>query len=134
MTSREQPQPPTDPFGFTEHEKLWDRISDTRFRALIADEATTIHKIEIDANNYGEFAFVTLSREAEGKRHLMTFWGYGFHESRERWLVDQWAWYKANSFPATLKQRLSREEAEELLEQRREEIAPYLGEQTLTVK
>ena len=128
---KEQPQPP-DPFGFTEREKLWDRISDTRFQALLTDPATTIHKIEIDANNYGEFTFVTLSREADGKRHLITAWGLGFHEYRERWIADHWHWYKANPFPETLKQRLRLEEVQELLTQRRAEIAPYLTAETQT--
>ena len=50
MTGKEQHQP-GDPFGLTEHEKLWDRISDTRFHALIEDPATTIHTMRIDANN-----------------------------------------------------------------------------------
>lgn len=71
MTSKEQPQPPN-PFGLTEHEKLWDQVSDERLRALIEDPATTIHKLDVDANNYGEFVFVTLSREEEGQRQLLT--------------------------------------------------------------
>jgi hypothetical protein len=129
MTSKERQQP-ADPFGFTEQEKLWDRMGEERFRALIEDEATTIHKVELAANNYGEFTFVTLSREAEGQRSLMTFWGLGLHEYRERWIADHWHWYRANAFPETLKQRIALEEAQELLEQRRAEIAPYLGDET----
>ena len=127
MTHKEHPQP-TDPFGFTEHEQLWDRISDTRFQAFLTDEATTIHKIEIDANNYGEFAFVTVSREAGGQRSIITLWGLGYHEYRERWITDHWRWYKGNQFPAILTQNLQLEEAQERLTERRQEIAPYVSQ------
>lgn len=56
----------------------------------------------------------------------------GYHESRERWITKHWNWYRANSFPDTLKQQINLEEAQELLEQRRTEIAPYLSEDTQT--
>jgi hypothetical protein len=131
MSSKEQPQPPN-PFGLTENEQLWDQVSDERLRALIEDPATIIHKLDVDANNYGEFVFVTLSREADGQRHLLTFWGMGYHESRERWITKHWNWYRANPFPDTLKQQMLLEEAQELLEQRRTEIAPYLSDDTQT--
>jgi hypothetical protein len=127
MTSKERPQPP-EPFDFTEDEKLWDRVSEARFNAWLEDEATRIHRVELAANNYGEFAFVTLSREAGGQRALMSFWGLGYHEHRERWITDHWRWYRANQFPATLKQQVSLEEAQEMLEQRRVDIAPYVEE------
>jgi hypothetical protein len=127
VTNKERPQPP-DPFGFSEHEKLWDRISDARFRSLIEDEATTIHKIDVDSNNYGEFAFVTVSREVDGQRSIVTMWGLGFHEYRERWIADHWRWYKGNQFAAILAQQMTLEEAQEILEQRRQEIAPYVSE------
>lgn len=133
MTNKERPQPP-DPFGFTEQEKLWDRIGGERFNALIEDEASTIHQIGIDANNYGEFAFVTVSRETGGQRTLITFWGLGYHEHRERWITDHWRWHRANQFPAILEQRLSLEEAQELLEQRRAEIVPYVTEETQSAR
>lgn len=129
MTSKEHPQP-SDPFGFTEQEKLYDQISDTRFQAFIADDETTIHKVEIDANNYGEFAFVTLSREAGGQRSIVTMWGLGYHEYRERWIADHWRWYKGNQFPAILTQRMTLEEAQELLTERRREITPYVAQET----
>ena len=131
MTSKEQPQP-QELFRFTEHEKLWDRISDPRFQALLADEATTLHKVEFSSNAYGEFMFVSVSCAADGESRLMTFWGLGYHDYRERWITDQWAWYSANPSPETQKQRITLKEAQELLEQRRAEIAPYLKEDTQT--
>jgi hypothetical protein len=133
MTSKERPQP-LDPFGFTEREQLWDRISDERFRALIADEATTIHRIDVDANSYGEFAFVTLSREAQGQREIVRFWGLGYHEHRERWITTHWNWYRGNQYPAALQQTMTVEGALELLEQRRAEIAPYVTEEAQSAR
>lgn len=133
MTNKEIPQP-SDPFEFSEHEKLWDRIGDDRFRALIEDEGTTIHSLKVDANSYGEFAFVTASREVEGQRSFITFWGMGYHEHRERWIADQWRWYKAHPYPETLEQKVTLEEAQAILEQRRQEIAPYVTEETQTAR
>lgn len=133
MTGKERPQP-FDPFGFTEREQLWDRISDERFRALIEDEATKIHRIDIDSNSYGEFAFVTLSREIQGQRVTVRFWGLGYHEHRERWITAHWNWYRGNQYPAVLRQTMTVGEAQELLEQRRAEIAPYVTEETQTAR
>ena len=59
----EVPQP-SEGFGFTEHEKLYDAVSDKRFRALIADERTRIHELSEGENTYGDFVFVTASRPA----------------------------------------------------------------------
>lgn len=123
--SKEQPQP-QEPFAFTEQEKLWDKISDSRFRALLNDPGTTIHKADLDSNNYGEFLFVTVSRAEEGRQQALTFYGYGYHEHRERWFIEEWAWYTTNLFPKTLEQRLTRQEAEQLLETRQQEIAPFV--------
>ncbi|MAS35634.1 MAG: hypothetical protein CL610_16610 [Anaerolineaceae bacterium] len=122
MIGKERPQPP-DPFGFTEREKLYDQISDKRFQALIHDPGTSIHKVGIDTNNYGEFVFVTLSRELQGHRTIMTFWGLGYHEYRERWITHHWRWYSGNQFPAILKQSLSLEATQVLLAQRQADIA-----------
>lgn len=129
--SKEQPQPPN-PFGFTEHEKLYDQISDKRFRALLGDEATIVHKAGVDGNNYGEFMFVSLSRKAEGCCSSVTFWGMGYHEYRERWMTDHWRWYQANPLPQALAQKLTYEEVEELLKIRQEEIAPYANQTQTT--
>ena len=116
--SKESPQP-TEPFAFTEHEKL----SDERIKTLLDDAQTTIHRVEVNSNSYGEFLFVTISRPEEGGRKLLTFFGCGYHEYRERWFTDEWAWYRANPFAKTLEQHVTRDEANELLEARRKEIA-----------
>jgi hypothetical protein len=129
--SKEQLQPP-EPFSFNEREKLWNRMSDSRFQRLLADEQTTIHRVQQDSNSFGEFLFVTVSRPEEGKQQYWTFYGYGFHEFRERWYTQEWAWFQDHPFAETKEQRVSREEAEELLQARREEIAPYVRDDTQT--
>lgn len=48
--STEVPQP-TDPFGFAEQERLYNRISDERFRQLLANGQTTIHQVQLSTNS-----------------------------------------------------------------------------------
>ena len=72
-TGKERPPLPAYGFGFTEREKLWDRVSDERMRALVFDDNTTIHQLTIDGNNYGEFLFLTVSRPAQQGRECITF-------------------------------------------------------------
>jgi hypothetical protein len=127
--SKEHPQP-QDVYGFTGREQLWDRITDDRFNSIIADEQTQIHQIELSSNNYGEFLFVATSRGAGDRRVSVTFFGLGYHDYRERWIADEWFWYRANEFPELLKRQVRKEEAQEVLRQRRAEIASYTGQQT----
>ena len=100
--SHERPTPPLPElkpgkgFGFTEQERLYDRVSNERFEAILNDPHTTIHEVKESTNNYGEFAFVTVSRAVEDRRECVTFYGCGFHELRKRWFVDTWFWYRAN--------------------------------------
>lgn len=117
---------PDDIFGFTHEEQLANRVSDARLRALLDDEQTIIHRVEESSNDYGEWLFITISRGKGEQQHLVTFYGLGEHERRERWLLDEWFWYRANPFRETLEQQISREEAEALIQQRRDDIAPYV--------
>lgn len=127
--SKERPQP-QEIYGFTDREQLWDRITDGRFNAIIADEQTAIHQIELSTNNYGEFLFVATSRGAGDKRACVAFFGLGYHEHRERWITEEWFWYRANEFPGVLKRQVSKEEAQEVLCERRAAIAGYASQQT----
>lgn len=133
--SKEQPQP-SNAFEFTEREKLFDRVSDARFQELLEDERTVIHRIELSANNYGEFLFVTVSlpgaasRPVGERKSVVTMFGLGYHEYRERWLTDEWFWYEAFSRRELIEQTIPREEVEEILRERKAEIAPYISRQT----
>jgi len=125
MSSKEQ-QPASDPFGITEKERLWDRISDRRFQGILDDADTLIHEIELSTNNYGEFLFVTMSRAYQDKRQFVTFWGAGFHEYRERWLHDEWRWYEMNRFADVAAMSIAKEEAQQRIQARRDEIQPWV--------
>lgn len=123
--SKEAPQP-HDPFDFTETERLYERISHARFTAFLTDERTAVHHIEVSSNNYGEFLFVTMSHQAGQDRNFMTFWGLGFHEQRERWLIDEWRWYETYQFRQQIPQKIAPEDAQAWIQERRDEIAPHV--------
>jgi hypothetical protein len=133
--AKEKTQPPHKPrpeevFGLTPKERLFDKVSHERLVEFLADDATTIHRMEESRNNYGEFLFVTLSRPGQERRILVTFWGAGYHDYRERWLIEEWHWYLAHPFPEMLEQQVEREEAQQRLTERLESIRPYVGEET----
>jgi hypothetical protein len=112
-------------FGITDREKLWDKVSDIRFNAILQDPQTTIHEVTTSYNNYGEYLFVTVSRERDGQRRALTMWGLGYHESREQWITDHWRYHSTNMSFVTGKE-LTLEEAQRLIQERREEIQPYI--------
>lgn len=119
----EIPQPHSG-FAFTEHERLYDRVSDARFMEIVRDEHTSVHEISTSTNSYGEFLFVTLSRPtASGPRDCITFYGLGYHDRRERWITDTWSWYDAHQSEERMEVRIDWAEVEILLQNRREEIA-----------
>ncbi len=111
-------------FAFTEREWLDERISDERFQTLLHDEQTVVHQIEVSTNNYGEFLFVTMSRRASMDRAFVTFWGLGFHEQRERWFTGEWRFYETQQFRHQIPQKISPEDAQMLIQDRRDQIAP----------
>ena len=100
---------PEDVFGFTERERLFDRVSHERLLHILDDEASTVHQVELSSNSYGEFLFITLSRPTEERRICVSFYGLGLHEYRERWLMDEWHWYQANPFPDVLAQEVEKD-------------------------
>ena len=121
-------QRPYEVYGFTERECLYRLVNHDRFTAILVDERTMIHHVQESSNNFGDFLFVTTSREGRNGRTSMTFFGLGFHEYRERWFTDEWYWYQSNFHPNLLQERLSNEEAQELIQQRLEDIRPEITE------
>jgi len=118
------PRKPYEVFGLTENEALSWRVDQERFEEIINDDPTIIHEIKDSSNTFGEFLFVTASRPGHQGRICMTFYGQGFHEYRERWLVDEWFWYQATSYPELIRQKVELEEALELLQKRADDITP----------
>jgi hypothetical protein len=129
MTERERPQ--SDPIpDFTEREQLFSRVSTERLRAFFDHETTIIHRANVDMNSYGEFLFITLSLTGDPKRTVLTFFGLGLHEHRERWLVDEWFWHRSNPSEKTLAEQIERAVAEDILRERQAEIAAAATDQT----
>ena len=130
MERRERRQPSDEGFGFTEGEKLFDRVSNERFQELIQHPETQVHNAEISSNSYGEFLFLTASRPSEKGRVVAVFFGLGFHDYRERWLHNEWKFYETPTYQETLEQTLSQEEVQECLTERLTDISPYLTHDT----
>ncbi len=128
QTPQLAPKRPYELFGLTEQEALYWRVTDQRFRSLLEQDETLIHRIENSSNNFGEFLFVTASRPGHQGRIAMTFYGLGYHEHRERWFAGEWFWYQANLSPELMREQIDKDEANELIQQRRDSIASFLGE------
>jgi hypothetical protein len=126
------PRRPYEVFGLTEREALYWRVSKERIDKLLDDDQTLIHEIKESSNSFGEFMFITTSRPGEKGRIYMTFYGLGYHEYRERWITEEWYWYQANPHPELIRQQLYKEEAQELLKERMEDIRPDIRPDTQT--
>ena len=127
-----RPKRPHEIFGITDEEVSRWRISDDKLKEILANPNTTVHKIEINENNYGEFLFITTGRGAGLQRTCMTFWGLGYHEYRERWIHQEWFWHQTPTDFVDPLAKLPLEEAEKFLEERLEEISPEISEDTQT--
>ena len=126
--SKERPQPPqpeTEGFQFTEREKLYDRISHQRLKAILAEEQTSVHEIGLDSNSCGEFLFIHTSRPKQEGRARITFWGAGYHDYRERWLTDEWRWYEAYPNEERDEKQMDKAEVEKAIQERLEEITSH---------
>lgn len=126
----QQKYSPEEAFGFSENEALFERVSGERFQALLDDEATTIHRVEVSSNSYGEFLFCTVSRAGEERRIFVSFYGAGYHEPRERWLTDEWFWYRTQPWPELEEAVVPKDEAQESIEARRQEVGAFSDRQT----
>lgn len=113
---------PEDVYGLTQNEQLFDRVSDVRFRDIISQVETLVHEMQVSANNWGVFLFVSTSRELENERHRLTFWGLGFHELRERWITEEWFWYRGHPSAEREENVLSDKEVQDQLNARLAEI------------
>jgi len=128
MFGKERPQP-HEVLGLTENEQLFDRISDVHFRTLLSDENTLVHMVELANNSFGEFQFITISRPTTSGRLYATFWGNGYHDYRERWIMSEWRWYESARHEDQI---LAKTDVEAMLRQRTEEIVKYATQPTQT--
>ncbi|HMN11531.1 MAG TPA: hypothetical protein PKD55_04320 [Bellilinea sp.] len=131
---REPPRRKTsaEEFGFTERERLFDKVSHTRFLEFLDDPQTKVHRIEESINSYGEYLFVTVSRPGTKKRILVTFYGLGYHEYREKWIAEDWYWYESVQSSLITQPTIPRDEAKRLIEERYREVRAYAQNDTQT--
>lgn len=119
-----------EPFSFTDHERLYDRVSHERFLSLLNDPQITIFKATVDSNSFGEFLFIGTRRGEGANISNITFYGLGYHEYRERWIDKEWSWYE--STPSGDEEAIPKEEALTLIAERQAEIASEVGHQNQT--
>ena len=74
------------PFQITDHEKLWDKISNERVLEILNQPEVTVISCERSHNNYGEFLFLKLRK---GNR-ILSLYGMGEHERRGVVYSDMW--------------------------------------------
>lgn len=86
-------------FSFTEREQLYDQLSHDHLMALMMQPDIDVHEVVVSSNSFGEYLFITLSCRTEQSRTTLTFWGLGYHEYRERWMVDTWQWFESYRQP-----------------------------------
>ncbi len=128
MKKEYSPLPPENPyqnFGFTESEILFFRVTHKRFLEILQDQKSKIHTVIESGNTFGDFLFVTVSRENNGRQLMVTFYGLGFHEYRDRWFNDEWHWYPTFTNSEFCKEEISKDDAMRQVEARKEEILPY---------
>lgn len=103
-------------FGLTDSEKLWDRVSHERLLELIDDAETIVVASERDSNSYGEFRFVSLRKG----NYFLTAWGHGWHDCRERTIVDTWNVWLRTSRPYDENDTLDKWNVKKVLRMERE--------------
>lgn len=69
------------PFGLTENEALWDRVTFDRLKEFI-QKCDKVVSSSRGANTYGEFRFVTLVIG----NYALVLYGHGWHGFREQYL------------------------------------------------
>lgn len=119
-------------FGFTEKERLFDRVSHARLLAFLDEPATSVHCLEESYNTYGEYLFVTLSRPGANRRIFIAFYSLGYHEYRERWILDEWYWYLSTPNPELEERILRPDEVKQQIEERYRTIQGYASQATQT--
>lgn len=134
LEHREPPRRKTsaEEFGLTERERLFDKVSHARFLEFLNDPKTKVHRIEESTNSYGEYLFVTISRPGTKKRILVTFYGLGYHEYREKWIAEDWYWYESVQSALIAQPTIARDEAKRIIEERYREVKASAQQDTQT--
>lgn len=110
-------------FDFSDHERLFTRVTHQRVIGFLQERNTSLYSAHVSQNDYGEFLFVTAQRPTENEPQVVTFFGLGLHEYRDRYLVDEWWWYESRPDPRRGEQeRASRKHILQMMDARYKEI------------
>ena len=123
---------PYEIFGLTEEEASRLRVTDERLKELLASPNTTPHNLKLSTNTFGEFLFLTISQGIGEQRIYLTFYGFGYHKFRERWISNEWFWYQSQESMVDFSKQILKEGAMKKLEERLEKIKPNFGKDTQT--
>ena len=83
-------------FGLTENEDLFEQVGEAHFQRLLNDPSTEVTAVSVDTNSFGEYLFLTLRKQVQGKPVTITFYSLGYHEYREVWQTTSWKWYPSD--------------------------------------
>lgn len=86
---------------FTHDEALFNRVTDARMREILDRPDVTIYQPHESSNSFGEFLFITVEVHAKtgAPADRWTFYGYGFSDAADRWVIDSWTFYFASLTP-----------------------------------
>ena len=73
----------------TTGEKLFSEVTHERFVQLL--NRNDCYNMNVSSNSYGEFMFVTIDIDNDP----ITFYGLGYHEVRQRPVINEWFFYKS---------------------------------------
>jgi hypothetical protein len=116
-------------FDFTDNEKLFERVRHERLLALLEQADTHIHEVTLSTNTYGEFMFVSLTKQGDPFPGYVSFWGLGLHEQRERWLTEEWCYFRSAARTSLKEKTVPREEAQQTIEQRRLNVLHWAAQE-----
>lgn len=105
----------------TDAEQLDERLNHSRLVGVLQRRDVIVHTVKDDHNAFGEFLFVTVSRKTTHPKAI-TFYGLGYHEYRERWLVNDWRFYESVLLNPTGLEVLSKAEALKIIAEREAEV------------
>jgi len=102
-------------------EVLDDVVKHETLMKLI-DRAEYIYQFENANNLYGHFLFIGLALRFQNEIIPITFYGLGYDEYKDKYIVDKWGFYWANTFVLEERVDLTKEEIKKKIEERRKEV------------
>lgn len=125
-------QRPYEVLGLTAQEQRAGLLKNEKLKEILAAPDTRLHAVKQSFNHYGEFLFITLSRQGGQGRVFATFYGLGYHKYRERWITNEWFWYQSIGNTEIHNQTITPETLNEAVATAQESIRPKIKTHTQT--